>query len=82
MNKVRILILGGTIWCVWVCVCVCVCVCGWVTLITVGFGSYRMELKVILSVKFKLMYFVNSFISDRYYRTHIGSIETHSGFFA
>jgi len=51
-------------------------------LITVGFGSYRVDVKVILSVKFKLMYFVNSFISDRYYRTHIGSIETHSGFFA
>jgi hypothetical protein len=41
-------------------------VCGWncLKLVTLGFGSYRVELKVSLLVKYKLKYDVHLFITE------------------
>ena len=73
MNELRIIIIVEKIWLnviygriVCVCMCVCVCVCGWscLKLISVGFGRYREELKLIRLVKFEVKYDEGLLISD------------------
>ena len=63
MNELRIIIIVEKIWqnVIYgrmVCVCVYVFVCGWscLKLISVGFGCYRVELKLIRLVKCEVKY--------------------------